>query len=179
MTVMHVVVWVVEGTWQGCIDAAAQNLPGDARFTLLHVTSADAGEAAGAAALGLFGRGLRARTPDRRFDDIAGDEASKLLAAAADRLGRAECERLSLVGRAEDEVIGAVAEGVDILVLARDGDRSRLGPRSLDHATRFVVDHAPCAVMLVWPDEAPGIESIPPRKHGPPPPHPPHHGPRG
>jgi hypothetical protein len=39
-----------------------------------------------------------------------------------------------------------------------------------------VVDHAPCAVMLVWPDETPGIESIPPPKHGPPPPpHHPHH----
>jgi nucleotide-binding universal stress UspA family protein len=28
----------------------------------------------------------------------------------------------------------------------------RGGPRSLGHATRFVVDHAPCAVLLVWPE---------------------------
>jgi hypothetical protein len=53
--------------------------------------------------------------------------------------------------------------------VARDGDRSRLGPHSLGHATRFVVDHAPCSVLLVWPDEPPGLESIPP----PPPPPPP------
>ncbi len=69
-------------------------------------------------------------------------------------------------GEFEREVIRAVAENVDLLVLARDGDHSRLGPHSLGPATRFVVDHAPCAVLLVWPDEPPGIESIPP----PPPP---------
>jgi hypothetical protein len=31
-----------------------------------------------------------------------------------------------------------------LLIVARDGDRSRLGPKSLGHHTRFVVDHAPC-----------------------------------
>jgi hypothetical protein len=35
-----------------------------------------------------------------------------------------------------------------------------------------VVDHAPCPVLLLWPDQAPGVESIPP-----PPPHPPRPGP--
>jgi hypothetical protein len=42
----------------------------------------------------------------------------------------------------------AAAEGADLLILARDGDRARLGPRSIGPATRFVVDHAPCAVLL-------------------------------
>jgi hypothetical protein len=57
-------------------------------------------------------------------------------------------------------------------VVARDGDRSRLGPRSLAPATRFVFDHVPCAVLLVWPDEPPGIESLPPQPLGRrPPPH--------
>jgi nucleotide-binding universal stress UspA family protein len=64
-----------------------------------------------------------------------------------------------------------VAEGVDLLVAARDGDRSRLGPHSLGHATRFVVDHASCAVLLVWPDAPPGVESIPSPPNGHPPPH--------
>jgi hypothetical protein len=58
-----------------------------------------------------------------------------------------------------------VAEGVDLLVAARDGDRSRLGPHSLGHDTRFVVDHAPCAALLVWPDAPPGVDSIPPWPH--------------
>jgi hypothetical protein len=59
-------------------------------------------------------------------------------------------------------------------VVARDGDRSRLGPASLGPATRFVVDHAPCPVLLVWPDETPAVDSIPPPPTHPPPPAPPH-----
>ena len=51
-----------------------------------------------------------------------------------------------------------------------DGDRTRLGPRSLSPVSRFVVDHAPCPVLLVWPSLAPGLTTIPP-----PPPHPPDH----
>lgn len=169
MAPMHVVIWVVEGTWQGCIDATLQNFPADSRFTLLHVTPSDVTEAAGAASIGLFGRGASGRKPTRRYDDIADDEASKLLAAAAARLGQSDVEQVSRRGQLEREVIGAVAEGVDVLVVARDGDHSRLGPKSLGHATRFVIDHAPCAVLLVWPDETPGIESIPAPGHGPPP----------
>jgi hypothetical protein len=65
-------------------------------------------------------------------------------------------------------VVRAAAEGADLLVVARDGDRSRLGPASLGPATRFVVDHAPCPVLLVWPEQTPAVGSIPP-----PPPHPP------
>ena len=175
MTPMHIVVWVVEGTWQGCVDAAVQHFPADARFTLLHVTPSDVAEAAGAASIGLFGRGFPGRKPNVRLDHIADDEASSLLAAAADRLGHPNVEMISLRGRVEREVVRVVADGVDVLVVARDGDRSRLGPRSLGHATRFIVDHAPCTVMLVWPDETPGIDSIPPPKHGPKPPHPPDH----
>jgi nucleotide-binding universal stress UspA family protein len=91
----------------------------------------------------------------------------EILKAAATRLGRENAELLHLRGRVEREVVGAVAKGVDLLVVARDGDRSRLGPHSLGHATRFIVDHAPCPVLLVWPDEPPGIESIPPLPHGP------------
>jgi nucleotide-binding universal stress UspA family protein len=170
MTSMRIVVWVVEGTWQGCIDAAAHQFPADSRFTLLHVTPSDVAEAADAATAGLFGRGFPGRRPNRRYDDVADNEASNLLTAAAARLGHADAELVSRRGRVEREVVSAVADGVDVLVVARDGDRSRLGPKSLGHATRFIVDHAPCAVLLVWPDETPGIESIPPPKHGPPPP---------
>ncbi len=61
----------------------------------------------------------------------------------------------------EHEVVRA-AEGADLLICARDGDQHRLGPHSLGHTTRFVVDHAPCPVLLVWPRPAPGVDSIPP-----------------
>jgi nucleotide-binding universal stress UspA family protein len=174
MAPMHIVLWVVEGTWEGCVDAALERFPADSRFTLLHVTPSDVAEAAGAATSGLFGRGFPGRKPLPRYEDIAEGEASQLLAAAAARLGHADAEVISRRGRIEREVVQAVADGVDVLVVARDGDHSRLGPKSLGHATRFVVDHAPCAVLLVWPDETPGIDSIPDPKHGPPPPPPPH-----
>jgi nucleotide-binding universal stress UspA family protein len=171
---VRAVVWLVEGTWQGCLDAAAQILPPDAQVALLHVTPSDVGEVAEAATAGLLGRAFRVHRPTGHFEEVADEEASEILQAAATRLGRENAELVHRRGRVEREVVRAVAEGVDLLVVARDGDRSRLGPHSLGHATRFIVDHAPCPVLLVWPDEAPGIESIPP----PPGHHPPPHGPR-
>ena len=46
--------------------------------------------------------------------------------------------------------VGVVAAAdADLLVVARDGER-RAGPKSLGPRTRFVVDHAPCRVLLVW-----------------------------
>jgi nucleotide-binding universal stress UspA family protein len=59
-------------------------------------------------------------------------------------------------------VITAAADGADLLILARDGDRSRLGPRSLGTHARFIIDHAPCTVELIWPDDVPGLGTIPP-----------------
>ncbi|MFI6494075.1 universal stress protein [Streptomyces sp. NPDC050564] len=100
-------------------------------------------------------------------EHLAGASADQLLAEAEQRLGR-PCTRIERTGRVEREVVAA--EGADLLILARDGDRSHLGPRSLGPASRFIVDHAPCPVLLVWPEHAPGIAPIPP-----PPPHPPHH----
>ncbi|MFD0502514.1 universal stress protein [Streptomyces chiangmaiensis] len=58
------------------------------------------------------------------------------------------------------------ATGADLLICARDGDRSRLGPHSLGPTTRFVVDHAPCPVLLVWPGKTPPTE-LPPLRRPP------------
>jgi nucleotide-binding universal stress UspA family protein len=159
---VRVVVWLVEGTWKGCLDAAAQVVPPDARLTLLHVTPSEVGDITEAASAGLLGRALRSHRPVRHFDEVTDEAASAILEAATARLGRQDAELLHRRGRVDREVVGAVAEDVDLLVVARDGDRSRLGPHSMGPATRFVVDHAPCAVLLVWPDEPPGIESMPP-----------------
>lgn len=137
---MRVLTWVDEGTWPACVDAARE-LGGD--VTLMHVVDAGTEAALGGSA-GLLGR-------------VAGAEPAELLAAAERRLLSAARERLdtpakmlTLRGRVEHEVVNACASA-DILVLARDGDRSRPGPRSLGHRTRFVVDHAPCRILLVWP----------------------------
>jgi nucleotide-binding universal stress UspA family protein len=169
-TVRPVVVWVAEGTWRACVDAALTLAPAGARITLLHVTPAEVPEAAHGAYLGLFGRGGPGRDPGPRVAELAAASAGELLDTAARRLGR-PCDQLERHGHPEREVVSAAADA-DLLILARDGDRSRLGPRTLGKATRFVVDHAPCPVLLVWPEPAPGITTIPP-----PPPRPPGHGP--
>jgi hypothetical protein len=134
---MRIVVWLVEGTWQGCIDAANRTFAADAQFALLHVTPSDVTNAAEAASGGLLGRAFPRHKPAQEFEALADDAASALLAAAAARLGRQDVELLQRRGRFEREVVSALADGVDLLVAARDGDRSRLGPRSLGHATRF------------------------------------------
>ena len=44
------------------------------------------------------------------------------------------------------------AAGFDLLIAGRTNLKP--GPHSFGHATRFVVDHAPCALLLVWPGTA-------------------------
>jgi hypothetical protein len=46
MAAMRIVIWVVEGTWEGCVDAALARFPADSVYTLLHVTPSDVTEAA-------------------------------------------------------------------------------------------------------------------------------------
>jgi len=184
---VRVVVWLVEGTWAACVDAAANRLGGlaGAQVTLLYVTPSEVEEAAEAAAAGLLGRawhghhhrGSAAERAVQQAEEAMEQEASGILGAAASRLAGCRPELVHRRGRPEREVVDACT-GADLLVVARDGDRSRLGPHSFGHATRFVVDHAPCDVLVVWPGEPPGTGSLPPpRPPGPPPP-PPGHGPR-
>jgi nucleotide-binding universal stress UspA family protein len=56
----------------------------------------------------------------------------------------------------------ATAERADLLIIARDGDLTHLGHKSLGPVSRFVVDHAPCPVLLVWPETPPSLTTIPP-----------------
>ncbi len=143
---MTVVVWIADDTWQDCVDAAGA-YSGD--FLLLHVSDHDVPGAAHGAFAGLFGRGQPPRHPGARLDDLAAGHAAQLLDAAAERLG-VPCTKEARVGRVEHEVVAAAREA-SLLILCRDGDVSHAGPRSLGPATRFVVDHAPCPVLLVWP----------------------------
>ena len=168
-----VLIWITEGTWRATVDAALRLAPADASITLLHVTPAELSEAAHGAYLGLLGRGQPGRDPGLRVAELAAESASDLLAAAARRLGR-PCDRIERQGIAEREVVAA-AVGAGLLIMARDGDPARLGPKSLGKAARFVVDHASCPVLLVWPGTAPAITTIPPPPPGPG--HQPHHRP--
>jgi nucleotide-binding universal stress UspA family protein len=160
---MTVIAWIVESTWPACIDAVRIHAPETADIVLLHGTGPDIPGAAHGAYAGLLGRGRPERDPGTRLEGLAAAAGDDLLRAATERLGRT-CTGRELTGRIEREVVAA-AEGAELLVLARDGRRDRLGPKSLGPATRFVVDHAPCPVLLIWPEPAPGIATIPPPPH--------------
>ena len=157
---MAVIVWIVEGTWPACVDATRTHAPQGADIVLLHVTGHDIPGAARGAYASLLGRGRPERDPGTRVEQLAAASAEQLLQIAAERLGR-PCTSVERAGRVEREVVAA-ADGADLLILARDGDRTRLGPKSLGPASRFVVDHAPCPLLLVWPQAAPGLATIPP-----------------
>ena len=170
---MRVVVWITEAGWEACVETAAALAPADADLTLLAVPSGELEEVAAGGRAGLLGR----RPPPPRgpsWDEVADGAARALLADARDRLGREAATEVRH-GRVEREVVAACA-GADLLVLARDGDDERLGPKSLGRHARFVVDHAPCRVLLVWPGEPPAAKlPPPPHEHGEHPPPPPPH----
>jgi nucleotide-binding universal stress UspA family protein len=165
---MRALVWIVEDTWQATVAEAAAYLPVDADITLLHVAGTQAEGVARAARHALLGRPHPAPDGDGQpLRAISALAAEELLAEARARLGR-PARRETRRGRLEREVVAA-AEGMDVLVLARDGDHAHLGPRSLGPAARFVVDHAPCRVLLIWPDVTPAVTTIPPPPDSPPP----------
>jgi nucleotide-binding universal stress UspA family protein len=161
---MRALVWIVEDTWEATVAEAAAFLPADAEITLLHVAPEDVETLAAGARHGLLGRPRHhpppGPPPPVPLRAISEEAAAELLAEARQRLGR-EARLDSRCGRVEHEVVAA-ADDADLLVLARDGDRSRLGPHSLGPQARFVVDHAPCQVLLVWPDAPPPVSTAPP-----------------
>jgi nucleotide-binding universal stress UspA family protein len=158
--IRSVLVWVSEQTWQACIDAARRLPSASTRITLVHVSASDPPEAVHGAYLGLMGRRPPGRDPGSLITEFALNSAAELLDAAARRLGR-PCDRIGRQGRPEREVVAAAADA-DLLIVARDGDQSRLGPKSLGKEVRFVVDHAPCQVLLIWPSTTPSVATLPP-----------------
>ena len=159
---MRTLVWIVEDTWEATVAEAAALVPPDAEITLLHVAPADVEELAGGGRRGLLGR-HPPPPPEHGIRAISDAAAQALLEDARERIGR-PAETVARRGRVEREVVAA-AQDADLLVLARDGDRKRLGPKTLGPPARFVVDHAPCRILLVWADEPPGVETIPPPPH--------------
>lgn len=159
---MTVLVWITEDSWAACVDAVQSLAPAGQDVTLLYVTDTAAPDAAHGAFTALLGRSRV--DPGIQLEAMAEEAAGQVLTAAAERLGR-PAQQLRLRGRAEHRVVEA-ARGVALVVLAREGGAA--GPKSLGRAARFVVDHAACPVLLIWPGPVP---------EGPPPPPPPrpHH----
>ena len=156
---MKIVIWVREGTWPACVDAARDLVgSGPAEVTLVCVRE----EASGPPDPGfgsLIGRGRR-RKATEELAQLSRDAAETMLRRAQERLGFDATMRLE--SGFPERLVTAAADGADYLVLGRDGDRRRLGPNSIGKHTRFVIDHAPCRVLLIWPDRVPDLGSIPP-----------------
>lgn len=167
---MAVLVWVTEVGWVAAVEGALRHSDSAAELVLLHVVPGDLEQVPHGAFAGLLGRS-RAADPAAAVRDLAERSGDELLAAAAARAGNRPVRPLRRGGRPEREVVAAAA-GMDLLVVARDGDDRQLGPRSLGAQARFVVDHAPCPVLLVWPGSTPseGPPPPPPTGHRPPPP---------
>jgi nucleotide-binding universal stress UspA family protein len=154
---MRALVWISEGSWQVCVDRARELVPADAEVTILHVAASDVEALAADPGPGRLGRRRRPPPQGPAVREIAEDEARSLLEAARARFRR-PAQTLARRGRIEREVLAA-AEDADLLVLVRDG-KPRREPKSFGKATRFVVDHAGCEVLVVWPQPPGGIESI-------------------
>jgi nucleotide-binding universal stress UspA family protein len=62
-------------------------------------------------------------------------------------------ETLQRQGRPEREIVNIAAEWqADLVILcprAEYGGKPTIGPKSVGHVARFVVDHAPCPVLLL------------------------------
>jgi nucleotide-binding universal stress UspA family protein len=144
---MNVLIWLSEGTWEACVDAAADLAPADARFTLLHVIDPRPEHVAHAAHRGLMGRARPDADPAAAIDRTAVAAQTALLRAAGERLRR-PAARDGRRGRTEHEVLTA-CHAADLLIMARDTGHP--GPRGIGPTTRFVLDHAPCRVLLVRP----------------------------
>lgn len=152
---MRVVVWIEETTWETCVQAVAL-LPVAASITLVHVAATEPERVATGARVGLLGRHPHPE-PDAALTQVSEREGAELLALAQQALGR-PAELVARHGRPEAEVTDAARDS-DVLVVGRGG-APVAGPKSLGPAARFVVDHAPCPVLLV-----PGTSGPP----GPPP----------
>jgi nucleotide-binding universal stress UspA family protein len=145
---MRVLVWIVDETWNATVVAAAAFLLADAEVTLIHVRASDAETVASGSRYALLGRFHRSSA--EQLDTISEESANELLADAQGVLGR-EAALDARCGLIEREIVAA-AETMDLLVFARDEERAHHGPRSLGPTARYVLDHAPCAVLLVWPE---------------------------
>ncbi len=143
---MRVLAWITEGGWEAVVDAVAKLQASS--VTLLHVDTVD-----------VPGRGHRREQVIQRMHALAGEAAQALLEDAEERLGT-PAEKVAETGVAET-IVYEHAHAHDVLVLARDGRHS--GPHSIGHDQRWVIDHAPCAVLLAWSEGAPDDEAPPPK----------------
>lgn len=96
----------------------------------------------------------------RRAEGMA---SSEILEEGSRSLG--DAEMLQRTGRPEREIVQAAASWqADVIVVCSRSAASGgppLGPKSVGHVARFVLDHAPCPVLLVRPNVHAGDPLLP------------------
>ncbi|MGI8589346.1 MAG: universal stress protein [Chloroflexia bacterium] len=139
------------------LEHALARLPAPAwRFVLLYVIDIRPTEELGYLRQTLF----RGRVPPERaaqMESVEDQTAQEVIAEARADLLRlrpeADVQTRLARGRPEHEIIRAAAElGSDLLVVGaryKAGPRPPSGPPSVGHVARFVLDHAPCDVLLL------------------------------
>ncbi len=151
---MKLVAWITEVGWEACVDAAKAYAATE--ITLIHVAEVE-----------LPGPGGRRHEQALARMSALADEAARALlqhaearltgglSTAADRVAAAtrgepfvKVRKVAASGHAETAVMDAITDA-DVLVLTREGGEA--GPHSIGHATRYVLDHAQCTVVLAWP----------------------------
>ena len=100
-------------------------------------------------------RFLRRPGPPRSRED---EMEQAELAAAQDVLNEGlrylpDAETFQRLGRPEREIVNVSAEWqADLVIICPRGEyggKPAIGPKSVGHVARFVLDHAPCPVLLV------------------------------
>ena len=93
--------------------------------------------------------------PGRSQQMRQAEEASAQDILAEGSRSLAGAELMQRRGRPEREVVNcAAAWDADLILICPRtsyGDQPGLGPKSVGHVARFVLDHAPCPVLLVRP----------------------------
>ena len=146
-----------------CVDgiSASQLLPGamplvaaPARWAAVHVIDVRGRLALGALRHGIAGAGPLPAHLATAIEEAGREHARAVLTVAADafvRHGLRSDAGLVRLGEPGREICAAAATwSADVVVLrASRHTRPEPGPRSVGHTARFVVDHAPCPVLLI------------------------------
>jgi nucleotide-binding universal stress UspA family protein len=135
-------------------DHVRELLPGGAEVELLHVVDDQSRFEMGVRAIYHPGR---IHPPDIESRAALAEQrgAEAILAEARDQVGlpaEVEVRTLARIGRPEREIVARAAEiGASLVVIcarAHTG-QATIGPASVGHVARFVVDHAPCPVLVI------------------------------
>ena len=90
---------------------------------------------------------------ERQMREVEQSSAQEIMDEALQSMPGAEVFQRE--GRPEREIVNAAAEWrADLLIIcprAEYRDKHQIGPKSVGHVARFVLDHAPCPVLLVRP----------------------------